>query len=65
MEFTCEFCNTIFNKKSSLKNHNKTAKYCLIKRGKIVIDETEEIIYFFSKLTFSELSTQSFTTLFQ
>ena len=45
MDFTCEFCNTVFNKKSSLKNHNKTAKYCLIKRGKIVIDETEETIY--------------------
>ena len=31
----CEFCNTNFNTISSLNNHKKKAKYCLIIQGKI------------------------------
>ena len=27
--FTCEFCNSIFNKKYNLTVHKKTAKYCI------------------------------------
>ena len=30
----CEFCNTEFSTSRALKNHQKTAKYCLEKRGK-------------------------------
>jgi len=33
----CKFCNSKFKSISSLNHHQKTAKYCLIKRGKIVI----------------------------
>ena len=42
MSLECEFCETKFIGKSALKNHQKSAKYCLIKRGKIVIVEVEE-----------------------
>ena len=45
MSFICEFCEATFNKKSSLTNHNKNAKYCLIKRGKIVVEQVEEVFY--------------------
>ena len=45
MSFICEFCESTFNKKSSLTNHNKNAKYCLIKRGKIVVEQVEEVFY--------------------
>jgi hypothetical protein len=33
-ELNCEFCNKIFSTKSNLLNHQKTAKYCLIRQGK-------------------------------
>ena len=42
MSLICEFCETKFVGNSALKNHQKTAKYCLIKRGKIVIVEVDE-----------------------
>jgi len=42
MSLECEFCETKFIGKSALKNHQKTAKYCLIKRGKIVIVEVDQ-----------------------
>ena len=29
-ELECKFCNKIFNSLSSLNNHKKTAKYCLV-----------------------------------
>jgi hypothetical protein len=45
MNFVCEFCNATFNKKSSLTNHHKNARYCLIKRGKIVLEKVEETFY--------------------
>ncbi len=31
----CEFCRQLLSNKSSLKNHQKTAKYCLKKQGQI------------------------------
>ena len=34
MEFTCEFCNSLFSRKSNLINHQKTAKFCLSIQGK-------------------------------
>jgi len=34
MEFTCKFCNKKLSSKSSLNNHQKTAKYCLKIQGK-------------------------------
>jgi len=42
MSLECEFCESKFIGKSALKNHQKTAKYCLIKRGKIVIVEVDQ-----------------------
>lgn len=33
-ELNCEFCHKIFSTKSNLLNHQKTAKYCLIRQGK-------------------------------
>jgi len=45
MNFVCEFCDATFNKKSSLTNHHKNARYCLIKRGKIVVEQVEETFY--------------------
>ena len=35
MTLVCGFCNTKFKNVSSLNNHIRTAKYCLIKQGKI------------------------------
>ena len=40
----CQFCDKNFQRNSALTNHQKTAKYCLVKRGKIVSDEKKEII---------------------
>lgn len=34
-EFRCEFCNTNFKYKSTLKNHIKTAKFCLNIQNKV------------------------------
>jgi hypothetical protein len=34
MEFTCEFCNSTFGRKTTLVNHQKTAKFCLELQGK-------------------------------
>lgn len=33
-ELNCDFCHKIFSTKSNLLNHQKTAKYCLIRQGK-------------------------------
>lgn len=34
MKFTCEYCQTLFDTKGILKNHQKSAKYCLEKQNK-------------------------------
>src|SRR5579872_5062860 len=44
MAIVCEYCNSILNNKSSLNNHQKTAKKCLSKQKDLGI-ETKEIIY--------------------
>jgi hypothetical protein len=33
MSFICQFCNKEFSAKGNMNNHQKTAKYCLSKRG--------------------------------
>jgi hypothetical protein len=45
MNNKCEHCDTIFNNISSLNNHKKKAKYCLIKQGKIQSKSEEDIVY--------------------
>uniref|UniRef100_A0A6C0CZP0 C2H2-type domain-containing protein n=1 Tax=viral metagenome TaxID=1070528 RepID=A0A6C0CZP0_9ZZZZ len=45
MNNKCEHCDTIFNNTSSLNNHKKKAKYCLIKQGKIQSKSEEDIVY--------------------
>ena len=40
---SCEFCKTTFNTKSSLKNHLRTAKYCIQNRTETF---TKEIVIF-------------------
>jgi hypothetical protein len=34
-KMNCEYCNSVFKKKSALNNHKNKAKYCLVIQGKI------------------------------
>jgi len=42
-EIKCEFCNTEFKYRSSLKNHMKTAKFCLDIQNKVEVKNNEFI----------------------
>ena len=42
-EFECEFCKTKFKYKSTLKNHIKTAKFCLNIQNKTEVKNTDFI----------------------
>jgi hypothetical protein len=43
MVYECEYCNNSFSRNAILRKHQVTAKYCLIKQGKLEQERTERI----------------------